>query len=205
MRRVDHCRFRTVLLLTVGLSICLGVIAFAPSCAQAQAEGEDITGRWRETLKMIRTRFPAVAHISTDTLQSWLSESPNGKNLLLFDVREPEEYEVSHLPGAQPVPSRDEALRALQNVSPNQRIVLYCSVGYRSSDLAGFLMKRGFTKVYNLEGSIFAWANEERPVYRGKQRVRVVHPYDNNWGRLLKKSLRLVDQDDFRVPQATSQ
>ena len=129
----------------------------------------------------------------------------NGKNLLLFDVREPEEYEVSHLPGAQPVPSRDEALRALQNVSPNQRIVLYCSVGYRSSDLAGFLMKRGFTKVYNLEGSIFAWANEERPVYRGKKRVRVVHPYDNNWGRLLKKSLRLVDQDDFRVPQATSQ
>ena len=205
MRRLDHCRFRTFLLLTVGLSICLGVVALAPSCAQAQAEGEDITGRWRETLKLIRARFPAVAHISTDTLQSWLSESPKGENLLLFDVREPQEYAVSHLPGARPVPSRDEALKALQNVSPNLRIVLYCSVGYRSSDLAGFLMKRGFTKVYNLEGSIFAWANEERPVYRGKERVRVVHPYDNNWGRLLKKSLRLVDQDDSRVPQATSQ
>ena len=168
MRRLDHCRFRTFLLLTVGLSICLGVIALAPSCAQAQAEGEDITGRWRETLKLIRTRFPAVAHISTDTLQSWLSESPKGENLLLFDVREPQEYAVSHLHGARPARSRDEALKALQNVSPNQRIVLYCSVGYRSSDLAGFLMKRGFTKVYNLEGSIFAWANEERPVYRGK-------------------------------------
>ena len=203
MRRVDHCRFRTVLLLTVGLSICLGVIPLAPSCAQA--EGEDTTGRWRETLKMIRTRFPAVSHISTDTLQSWLDRSPKQENLILFDVREPEEFAVSHLPEARPVPSRDEALKALQNVSPKQRIVLYCSVGYRSSDLAGFLMKRGFTKVYNLEGSIFAWANEERPVYRGKKRVRVVHPYDSNWGRLLKKTLRLVDQDDSRVPQATSQ
>ena len=51
-------------------------------------------------------------------------------------------------------------------------------------------MKKGYTEVYNLEGSIFAWANEGRPVYRGKERVQVVHPYDKIWGRLLKKSLR---------------
>ena len=145
---------------------------------------------WSLTLKTIRAKFPTVAHISTDTLQAWLAESPQRENLLLFDAREPEEYAVSHLQGARETPSKDEALKALQGVSSDQRIVLYCSVGYRSSELAQFLMKKGYTEIYNLEGSIFAWANEGRPVYREKKQVKVVHPYDRNWGRLLKRSLR---------------
>ena len=184
MRRLDLHQFRTVLTLALQLAICAGV------AASAQEEGEDSTISWSLTLKAIRVRFPTVSQISPDTLQSWLDKSPQRENLLLFDARKPEEYAVSHLRGAQPAPSKDEALKALQGVPADQRIVLYCSVGYRSSELAQFLMKKGYTEVYNLEGSIFAWANEGRPVYRGKERVQVVHPYDRTWGRLLKESLR---------------
>lgn len=184
MRRLDLYQFQTVLTLALQLAICAGV------AASAQEEGEDSTISWSLTLKAIRVRFPTVSQISPDTLQSWLDKSPQRENLLLLDAREPEEYAVSHLRGAQPAPSKDEALKALQGVPADQRIVLYCSVGYRSSELAQFLMKKGYTEVYNLEGSIFAWANEGRPVYRGKERVQVVHPYDKIWGRLLKKSLR---------------
>ena len=184
MRRLDLHQFQTVLSLALRLAMCAGV------AASAQEEGEDRTMSWSLTLKTIRVRFPTVAQVSTDTLQVWLAESPQRENLLLLDAREPEEYAVSHLQGARPVPSKDEALKALQVVPADQRIVLYCSVGYRSSELAQFLMKKGYTEIYNLEGSIFAWANEGRPVYRGKERVQVVHPYDKIWGRLLKKSLR---------------
>ena len=190
MRRLDLHQFKTVLMFALRLAICIGVTASAPAGAEAPKEGEDNTMFWSMTLKMIRARFPTVARVSTDTLQSWLDESPQRENLLLFDVREPEEYAVSHLQGARPAPSKDEALKALQGTPSDQRIVLYCSVGYRSSELAQFLMKKGYTDVYNLEGSIFTWANEGRPVYRGKERVKVVHPYDKIWGRLLKKSLR---------------
>ena len=190
MRRLDLHQFKTGLMFTLRLAICIGVAASAPACAEAPEEGEDNAMFWSMTLKMIRARFPTVARVSTDTLQSWLDESPQRKSLLLFDVREPEEYAVSHLQGARPAPSKDEALKALQGTPSDQRIVLYCSVGYRSSELAQFLMKKGFTEVYNLEGSIFAWANEGRPVYRGNELVKVVHPYDRIWGRLLKKSLR---------------
>ena len=190
MHRLDLHQFKTVLMFTLRLAICIGVAASAPACAEAPEEGEDNTMFWSMTLKMIRARFPTVARVSTDTLQSWLDESPQRENLLLFDVRESEEYAVSHLQGARPTPSKDEALKALQGAPSDQRIVLYCSVGYRSSELAQFLMKKGYTEVYNLEGSIFAWANEGRPVYRGNERVKVVHPYDRIWGRLLKKSLR---------------
>ena len=184
MRRLNLHQFKTVLAFALRLAMCAGV------AASAQEAGEDSTVSWSLTLKTIRAKFPTVAHISTDTLQSWLDESPQRENLLLLDVREPEEYAVSHLQGARPAPSKDEALKALQGTPAGQRIVLYCSVGHRSSELAQFLMNKGYTGIYNLEGSIFAWANEGRPVYRGKVRVKVVHPYDRNWGRLLKESLR---------------
>ena len=183
MRRLNLHQFKTVLAFALRLTMCAGV------AASAQEESEDSTMSWPLTLKTIRAKFPTVAHISTDTLQSWRDESPQRENLLLFDVRAPEEYAVSHLQGARSVSSKDEALKVLQGVSSDQRIVLYCSMGYRSSELAQFLMKKGYTKIYNLEGSIFAWANEGRPVYRGKEWVQVVHPYDKTWGRLLKKSL----------------
>ncbi|MDE2999663.1 MAG: rhodanese-like domain-containing protein [Gemmatimonadota bacterium] len=171
----------------------------------AQVEAEDRAKSWTTTLRMIRARFPAVPQVPTDTLQSWLDRSPKREDLLLLDVRESQEYSVSHLRGARPAPSKDEALEILRGVPANRRIVLYCSVGYRSSELARFLMERGYRKVCNLEGSIFRWANEGRPVYRGEERVRVVHPYDSYWGRLLKKPLHPVDWTDTRAPRAPSE
>lgn len=145
---------------------------------------------WSTTLKMIRAKFPEVAQLSTDSLQTWLDASLKAERPLLLDVREKEEYEVSHLKGAVTALTEKEALQALEGVSLEKPVVLYCSVGYRSSEMAGFLLKRGFEKVYNLEGSIFTWANEGRPVYRGEERVHIVHPYDRVWGKLLKKALR---------------
>lgn len=166
--------------------------ALSVTAIAAQVETEDNTVFWSTTLKMIRAKFPGVAQLSTDSLQTWLEEpgqAPSDRPLLL-DVRAKEEYEVSHLKDAVLAASEKEALEALEGVPPDRTVVLYCSVGYRSSEMAGFLQKRGFDKVYNLEGSIFAWANEGKPVYRSGKRVQVVHPYDRVWGKLLKKVLR---------------
>ena len=183
MHRLDLHQFKTGLMFTLRLAICIGVAASAPACAEAPEEDEDNAMFWSMTLKMIRARFPTVARVSTDTLQSWLDESPQRENLLLFDVREPEEYAVSHLQGAgcpaSPLERRGYNLEGSifawanesaprSTIGPAYRFVA-CSVGYRSSELAQFLMKKGYTEVYNLEGSIFAWANEGRPVYRGNE------------------------------------
>ena len=156
----------------------------------AQEDTEDNTMFWSTTLKIIRAKFPGVAQLSTDSLQTWLDDSAMAARTLLLDVREKEEFEVSHLKDAVPATSEKEALQALEGVPPVRPVVLYCSVGYRSSEMADYLAKKGFRKVYNLEGSIFAWANEGRPVYRGGERVHEVHPYDRVWGKLLKKALR---------------
>ncbi|MFQ5964533.1 MAG: hypothetical protein ACE5KZ_09635 [Candidatus Scalinduaceae bacterium] len=45
----------------------------------------------------------------------------------------------------------------------------------------------GFTRVYNLEGSIFKWANEGKPLIQGHTTVQKVYPYNAYWGKLLKR------------------
>jgi rhodanese-related sulfurtransferase len=142
------------------------------------------THKWDNVKKNIRKKFPTVKHISTGELHEWLNNQESFK-LLILDRREPEEYAVSHLPGAVLVANEEEAFEIIANERKERSIVIYCSVGYRSSELAEKLQEKGFTEVYNLEGSMFKWANEGRELYRGDQLVNTVHPFNSKWKQLL--------------------
>ncbi len=134
---------------------------------------------------IIRAKFPGVVQVSTQELASWIQsrETP-----LLIDTRKPEEFAVSHLRGAVNLESPGAIAKYLAERKPG-RAILYCSVGYRSSRLADQLQRRGIQDIANLEGSIFAWANEGRPVFQGEREVRQVHPYNARWAGLLRPEL----------------
>jgi len=51
------------------------------------------------------------------------------------------------------------------------------------------MQRAGVANVFNLTGSIFRWANEGRPLRSGDERVQAVHPFDEDWGRLLDRRL----------------
>lgn len=141
--------------------------------------------KWLRTLARVFMRicFPQVQQLSTAKLSAWLAGSSRPQPLLL-DVRQPEEYAVSHLAGARRVESGDQAEAVLANVPTTQPIVCYCAAGFRSSRMAKRLARAGHTEVFNLEGAIFDWASEGRPLVCGDQPAREVHPF--NWlGRLL--------------------
>lgn len=144
---------------------------------------------WSVVHRMVRSNFPEVKQISTDSLAARLS-APDLSPPLLLDVRTEAEFAVSRLRGAVRVDPEAPDLAFLDTLARDAPIVAYCSVGYRSSKLVRTLREKGFTNVSNLEGSIFQWANEGRPVYRDGKRVRQVHPYDRVWGMLLQKELR---------------
>lgn len=139
----------------------------------------------------IRERFPEVEHLSVEELERRLQRAreSGGEVPILLDVRTPEEFAVSHLPGAVRAESEEEALEVLAGVDRDRPVVVYCAVGYRSAELARELEEAGFTAVENLEGSIFAWANSGRPVVRDGEEVETVHPYDRRWGRFLRREL----------------
>jgi rhodanese-related sulfurtransferase len=137
---------------------------------------------WDVVKGLVNRQFPDVHSISTNTLVKWLAGDMPPP--LLIDVRQREEYEVSHLPNAQHLPTVDAVQQA--NISADEPLVLYCSVGYRSARVAQQLQDSGYKNVLNLEGSIFEWYNQGLPVVADGQPVRQVHPYSRTWGMLLE-------------------
>ena len=145
---------------------------------------------WTTVKEMVRRDFPGVEHVSAEELNRRL-ESDDAP--VLLDVREEAEYIVSHLQGAVRVQPGSDAAELIETLESDTPIVVYCSVGYRSSELVQKLTERGFTNVKNLEGSIFEWANRGYPVERDGEEVREVHPFDDRWGTLLHEDLRAYE------------
>ena len=146
---------------------------------------------WFLLKQSLRGKFPKVEWISTEQLAAWLADKQRPPPILL-DVRTEEEWKVSQLPGARRVDPAASIETVTAGLAKETPIVTYCAVGYRSGALATKLREAGFTHVRNLEGSIFQWANERRPLVSGDKPVTVVHPYSSLWGRLLT--------DDARAP-----
>lgn len=167
--------------------VFIAVVAAGAVLAWARSGcSQDLT--WSVVLKGVRAEYSDVRHISTDSLASALADESRPAPVLI-DARTREEYDVSHIAGAVHVDPDDPALDAL-GLDPNVPIVAYCSVGYRSSEIARTLQDQGFTNVSNLEGSLFKWANEGRAVVDSTGApTETVHPYNALWGRLLDKSV----------------
>lgn len=128
-----------------------------------------------------RASFPDVLHLSTNELENSLSQS---ERLILIDVRSRAEFALSHLKHALNLRSVEEIEKHCSDRNAN--LVLYCAVGFRSASMASKLQKRGFRNLANLEGSIFRWINEGRPVYSETDRASAVHPFGSLWSGLLK-------------------
>lgn len=144
--------------------------------------------------QLVRSKFPTVRQISTEELAKWLADT-NQPAPVLLDVRKPEEFAVSHLPGAKRVEPSAKPTEVLSLIPTNRPVVVYCSVGYRSSELATRLLEAGFTNVSNLEGSIFQWANEDRPLEKDGKPATTVHGYNDTFGKLLKPERRATLKD----------
>ncbi len=137
--------------------------------------------------RAVAARYPDLRGIGTAELAPRLD---GAERPVLLDARTEAEYAVSHLRGARRIDPAHPALDPLSDVPKTAAIVVYCSVGYRSASVAGWLTEQGFRNVRNLEGGLFRWANEGRRMYQGERRVTQVHPYDRTWGLLLEPAHR---------------
>lgn len=108
-------------------------------------------------------------------------------SIVFFDAREPREFNVSHLKNAFPVGYDSFSVKQLPPLDKHSRIVVYCSVGYRSEKVSEQLLAAGFTRVSNLYGGIFEWVNHGLPVYNENGPTKQVHAYDKKWGVWLRR------------------
>ena len=161
------------------------VVLLALAAWSLAGEGRGLEGM----KKVVRARFPKVRQLSTAELADWLKDGSRAAPVLL-DVRTAAEFNVSHLPGARRVEPEEEAAKVAPLLTPGRPVVMYCSVGYRSSAMAQRLAKAGVTELFNLEGSIFQWANEGRPLERDGKTANKVHPYNGTFGKMLDSQRR---------------
>lgn len=137
----------------------------------------------------IASDYQSVEHIDADAFETLTPE-----DTIVFDVREPGEYNVSHIAAAHQVdPSidADEFLELYGDDLKGKTLVFYCSVGRRSSLLAErvdeVVEATGAEASYNLIGGVFQWHNEDRPLMTGSaEETTAIHPYNSHWGRLIK-------------------
>jgi adenylyltransferase/sulfurtransferase len=85
-----------------------------------------------------------------------------GNHLKIIDVREPHEWEISHIEGAQLIPLGTLAAH-MNELDSADEIILQCKSGTRSLKALELLYTAGFRKLKNLKGGINAWAREVDP------------------------------------------
>ena len=88
----------------------------------------------------------------------------SGKKLALIDVREPVEWDIVHIDGAQLIPqSLINSGEGLTRLPHDRTAVLYCKTGVRSAEALAAVKKAGFSDAVHLQGGIVAWAEQMQP------------------------------------------
>ncbi len=84
----------------------------------------------------------------------------NEKDIVILDVREPDEIETGYIDGAVFIPNGDIEEKATQILTDkNKKILVYCRSGKRSMEACEKLVKLGFSNVYDF-GGIMDWPFE---------------------------------------------
>lgn len=113
-----------------------------------------------------------IRELKTDELDEMIEDHTD---VLIVDVREPDEFAQGHIPGALNVPrgtlegAADPSYKhRVQTLCDAQArdVVLYCATGGRSAMAAKTLLEMGFGRATSLAGGIDMWAAEGLPVVR---------------------------------------
>jgi phage shock protein E len=105
-----------------------------------------------------------VRIIQPTELMNRLQTEPN---LVLIDIRTPQEYAQGHIPRAVNLPlDQFEQRGAELTANRNREVILYCRTGRRVRIAVHLLLEQGFQKIVLLEGNILGWARQGLPLER---------------------------------------
>lgn len=160
------------------------VIAIQPSSGGAHAEGQR---GLNDLERQIAIDHPDARSLTAEQFEARLEASAD---VVVFDVRERAEYEVSRLPGAilvAPDITVQDFMARHGSAVAGKTVLLYCSVGVRSSALAqridGPVRAAGAEGAFNLRGGAFSWHNTGRRLVDRSGDTEKLHGYNRTWSR----------------------
>ncbi|MGA9148585.1 MAG: adenylyltransferase/sulfurtransferase MoeZ [Candidatus Nanopelagicales bacterium] len=103
--------------------------------------------------------------ISVHQLKAMLEARDRGEqSFVLVDVREPNEWDISRIPGAELIPKGEFLMGdALSKLPQDKPTVLYCKVGGRSAEVLALVKAAGFSDAIHVGGGVSAWVNQIDP------------------------------------------
>jgi rhodanese-related sulfurtransferase len=112
-------------------------------------------------LKLVNEAKTRVKETNVSDVQRRMG---SGEKFLLVDVREDNEWEKGHLPGAVHM-GRGVIERDIETQVPetSTKMILYCGGGFRSALVADNLQKMGYTNVESMDGGWKGWVGEGLP------------------------------------------
>lgn len=107
----------------------------------------------------------AKTRIAETTVQRIKERMDSGEQFYLVDVREDNEWQKGHIPGAIHI-GKGVIERDIETAIPDTTatIVLYCGGGYRSALSADMLQKMGYTSVISMDGGYRGWCDAQLPI-----------------------------------------
>ncbi|GAB3907382.1 adenylyltransferase/sulfurtransferase MoeZ [Microbispora bryophytorum] len=101
---------------------------------------------------------------STITAAELEAMRERGEDIMIIDVREPNEYEIVNIPGAVLIP-KGEFLNgsALETLPQDKKIVLHCKSGARSAEVLAVLKNAGFSDAVHVGGGVLSWIKTVDP------------------------------------------
>lgn len=115
----------------------------------------------------------------------------NIRDIVFLDSRTKKEYKTSHIEDARWIGFTSFNIKRIKDIPKDKKIVVYCTVGYRSEKIAEKLIKEGFTDVSNLYGGIFEWVHYNQTVTNDQGLTEEIHTYDKDWGQWLDKGIKI--------------
>ena len=85
-----------------------------------------------------------------------------GEEFTFLDCREPWEHQTAHIEGTKHIPMQDIPAR-IQELDPDEHIVVICHHGVRSMNVTAWLRQQGFEKVQSVAGGIDHWSRTIDP------------------------------------------
>jgi rhodanese-related sulfurtransferase len=90
-----------------------------------------------------------------------------GEQFTFLDCREPWEHQTAHIAGSTHIPMQDIPSR-IQELDPDDHIVVICHHGVRSMNVAAWLRQQGYEKAQSVSGGIDRWSrviDSKIPIY----------------------------------------
>jgi rhodanese-related sulfurtransferase len=105
-----------------------------------------------------------VKNVTPDEVEKLLGAN---KEIVVLDVRTPEEFEMGHISGARNISFLDPEFAKNVEAVSGKPIVLHCAAGPRSTRALEVLKTKSFPAIYHMNGGYKAWVAANKPTVGG--------------------------------------